>query len=81
MEHVPSEISYKEFAGPESRFCPAKVYEYIEDETTGSAKVIGSSKTACSWSHKVSPVVVYLRPIMAAISPALASPMLSCLSA
>lgn len=24
--------SYKEFAGLETRFCPAKVYEFVEDE-------------------------------------------------
>lgn len=32
MEDVPVEISYNKYAGPESRFCPAKVYEYILDE-------------------------------------------------
>jgi electron-transferring-flavoprotein dehydrogenase len=39
MENVPSDISYPIFAAPESRFCPAKVYEYIEDETTKKAKL------------------------------------------
>jgi electron-transferring-flavoprotein dehydrogenase len=32
MENTPEEVSLKTFAGPEQRFCPAKVYEYIEDE-------------------------------------------------
>jgi len=32
METVPVEISYNKFGAPESRFCPAKVYEYIPDE-------------------------------------------------
>lgn len=32
MEAVPSDVSYKVYAGPEGRFCPAKVYEYPEGE-------------------------------------------------
>lgn len=28
MEKVPSDVSHKVYAAPESRFCPAKVYEY-----------------------------------------------------
>ena len=31
MEGVPLKVSLKEFAGPESRFCPAGVYEYPEN--------------------------------------------------
>jgi len=29
---VPLEVSLPRFAGPEGRFCPAKVYEYVPDE-------------------------------------------------
>jgi electron-transferring-flavoprotein dehydrogenase len=32
MEAVPAEVSYKLYAGPEGRFCPARVYEYPEGE-------------------------------------------------
>lgn len=32
MESVPVEQSYKVYGGPEQRFCPAKVYEYVTDE-------------------------------------------------
>ena len=32
MENVP-DISFSTYGGPEQRFCPAKVYEYIEDDT------------------------------------------------
>lgn len=32
MEAVPTDVSYKTYAGPEGRFCPAKVYEYPEGE-------------------------------------------------
>ncbi len=39
MENVPEEISYAKYAGPESRFCPAKVYEYIEDDETQKPKL------------------------------------------
>lgn len=39
MEGAP-EVSFKKFGGPEQRFCPAKVYEYIEDEQKpGEAKL------------------------------------------
>ncbi|RYG50226.1 electron transfer flavoprotein-ubiquinone oxidoreductase [archaeon] len=31
-EHVPTDVSYKIYAGPEGRFCPARVYEYPEGE-------------------------------------------------
>lgn len=31
-QHVPSDVSFKKFAGPESRFCPAKVYEYPDED-------------------------------------------------
>lgn len=32
MESVPTEVSFKVYAGPEGRFCPAKVYEYPPEE-------------------------------------------------
>jgi electron-transferring-flavoprotein dehydrogenase len=39
MEKVPTEVSLEVFAGPEQRFCPAKVYEYITDEKTNQPKL------------------------------------------
>ena len=39
MEKVPVEISLEVIAGPEQRFCPAKVYEYITDEKTNTPKL------------------------------------------
>lgn len=32
---VPLELSLPKYDGPEGRFCPAKVYEYVPDETKG----------------------------------------------
>ena len=40
QENIPSDLSWKTFAAPEQRFCPAKVYEYVEDEDKpGEAKL------------------------------------------
>ena len=39
LDRVPSEISLANFAGPEQRFCPARVYEYVDDEATKSKKL------------------------------------------
>ena len=33
--HVPAEISMQQYAAPETRFCPAKVYEYTEPTAEG----------------------------------------------
>jgi len=32
LDHVPLDVSYPLYGGPESKFCPAKVYEYITDD-------------------------------------------------
>jgi electron-transferring-flavoprotein dehydrogenase len=34
------DISISEFAGPEQRFCPAKVYEYIENDKTKKKELV-----------------------------------------
>jgi len=41
MEKVPIEISLTKYDGPEQRFCPAKVYEYVKDDK-GSKLVINA---------------------------------------
>ena len=41
LADVPESISLPNYAGPEQRFCPAAVYEYVEDET--AAKKGGTS--------------------------------------
>eukprot|EP00730_Choanoeca_flexa_P009187 TRINITY_DN12603_c0_g3_i1.p1 TRINITY_DN12603_c0_g3~~TRINITY_DN12603_c0_g3_i1.p1 ORF type:complete len:633 (+),score=160.83 TRINITY_DN12603_c0_g3_i1:275-1900(+) len=38
LAHVPSDESYPEYAGPESRFCPAKVYEYTDGSEHAEGK-------------------------------------------
>lgn len=39
MENVPVEVSLNKFDGPEQRFCPAKVYEFVTNETTNEPKL------------------------------------------
>ncbi|CEL92532.1 unnamed protein product [Vitrella brassicaformis CCMP3155] len=34
LADVPVNVSWKQYAGPESRFCPAKVYEFLPDESS-----------------------------------------------
>ncbi|EKX46989.1 hypothetical protein GUITHDRAFT_107336 [Guillardia theta CCMP2712] len=36
----PASISYQEYGAPETRFCPAKVYEYTVDEQTGKTELV-----------------------------------------
>mmetsp|Transcript_67950 Transcript_67950/g.167828 ORF Transcript_67950/g.167828 Transcript_67950/m.167828 type:complete len:636 (+) Transcript_67950:212-2119(+) len=36
----PKNISFQEYGAPETRFCPAKVYEFVEDEATGEPKLV-----------------------------------------
>ena len=38
-EGVPVDVSLGKYGAPEERFCPAKVYEYIEDEKTQKYKL------------------------------------------
>ena len=37
---MPRDVSMQEFAAPETRFCPAKVYEYTTNEETGVPELI-----------------------------------------
>lgn len=46
MENVPTDVSYKVYAGPEGRFCPAKVYEYPE-ETPGKLVINAQNCVHC----------------------------------
>ena len=34
MAQIPTKVSLEKYGGPEQRFCPAKVYEYVEDDKT-----------------------------------------------
>lgn len=40
LAHVPEKISLQEFAAPETRFCPAGVYEYSEADAKGERKLV-----------------------------------------
>eukprot|EP01100_Stratorugosa_tubuloviscum_P008412 TRINITY_DN350_c0_g1_i1.p1 TRINITY_DN350_c0_g1~~TRINITY_DN350_c0_g1_i1.p1 ORF type:complete len:603 (+),score=239.30 TRINITY_DN350_c0_g1_i1:196-2004(+) len=43
-EDIPSNVSYPLFGGPEQRFCPARVYEYTHNETTGNAQLVRNAQ-------------------------------------
>ncbi|MCY1236467.1 Electron transfer flavoprotein-ubiquinone oxidoreductase [compost metagenome] len=36
---MPVSINWDKFAGPESRYCPAGVYEFVQDETSGKERL------------------------------------------
>jgi len=36
---IPVNVNLKEYGGPEQYYCPAKVYEYLKDETTGESRL------------------------------------------
>lgn len=44
LTHVPEKEAMQRFAGPETRFCPAKVYEYVIEEKTNQPKLIINSQ-------------------------------------
>lgn len=52
LKDVPAHISFQDYAAPESRFCPARVYEYHQDESGQPKLVINKSNClhckACS---------------------------------
>ena len=39
MENVPVDVSLNVFGAPESRFCPAKVYEFVHDDKTNGPRL------------------------------------------
>lgn len=38
-DKVPVDVNYSVYGGPESRFCPAGVYEYVPNEEGGNMKL------------------------------------------
>jgi len=40
LKHIPEKVSYQEFAAPETRFCPAKVYEYVTDDDGANPRLV-----------------------------------------
>ena len=57
MEAVPSDVSLATFGAPESRFCPAKVYEFVDKKCVRdlpAADAARSSDRAAHWRHPLS---------------------------
>lgn len=47
LEHVPKKISYQQYGAPETRFCPARVYEYITDDDEKSTPQLVINSQNC----------------------------------
>lgn len=47
LAKVPEDVSMQTYAGPESRFCPAGVYEYVDNEGEGPAKKLVINAQNC----------------------------------
>ena len=47
MERVPVDVSLKRYGGPEQRFCPAKVYEYVGVEGEGAGVRLQINASNC----------------------------------
>lgn len=40
LQHIPVSVSMQVYGAPEQRFCPAGVYEYVEEEESGDPKLV-----------------------------------------
>jgi electron-transferring-flavoprotein dehydrogenase len=56
LAHIPKQVSLQTFGGPEQRFCPAGVYEYVHDDENkeggpDAKKLVINAQVSCCFKE------------------------------